>query len=85
MLDDPAITDIAGRLRKSPAQVVLRWQIERGNIVMAEATAREIGRISLEEALALTGRRPAGRGLRSSRGTCGPTVFLFSSASLRNC
>jgi hypothetical protein len=28
--------------------------IERGNIVMAEATARELGRISLEEALALT-------------------------------
>ena len=28
--------------------------IERGNIVMAEATARELGRISLENALALT-------------------------------
>ena len=28
--------------------------IERGNIVMAEATARELGRISLEEALVLT-------------------------------
>jgi len=28
--------------------------IERGNVVMAEATARELGRISLEEALALT-------------------------------
>ena len=27
--------------------------IERGNIVMAEATARELGRISLEEALEL--------------------------------
>jgi hypothetical protein len=28
--------------------------IDRGNIGMAEATARELGRISLEEALALT-------------------------------
>jgi hypothetical protein len=28
--------------------------IERGNVVVAEATARELGRISLEEALALT-------------------------------
>jgi hypothetical protein len=28
--------------------------IERGNIVMAEATARELGRITPEEALALT-------------------------------
>jgi hypothetical protein len=40
--------------------------IERGNIVMAEATARELGRISLEEALALTAlvaeKDPAGRG-----------------------
>jgi hypothetical protein len=28
--------------------------IERGNVVVAEATARELGRISLAEALALT-------------------------------
>jgi hypothetical protein len=31
-------------------------------------------------------RRPTGRRLRRSRGTCGPTAFLFSSASLaRSC
>jgi hypothetical protein len=33
---------------------ICQTAIERGNIVLAEATAREIGRISLEEALALT-------------------------------
>ena len=33
---------------------VFATAIERGNIVMAEATARELGRISLEEALVLT-------------------------------
>ena len=33
---------------------IFQTAIERGNIVMAEATARELGRISLEEALALT-------------------------------
>jgi hypothetical protein len=33
--------------------------IERGNIVMAEATARELGRISLEEALELAAYEPA--------------------------
>jgi hypothetical protein len=33
---------------------IVATAIERGNIVMAEATARELGRISLEEALALT-------------------------------
>jgi 2,5-diketo-D-gluconate reductase A len=38
VLDDPAITDIAGRLGTSPAQVVLRWHIERGNIVFPKST-----------------------------------------------
>jgi len=38
VLGDPALTDIAGRLGKSPAQVVLRWHIERGNIVFPKST-----------------------------------------------
>ena len=29
---------IAGRLGKSPAQVVLRWHIQRGNIVFPKST-----------------------------------------------
>ena len=33
VLDDPTITEIAARYGKTPAQVVLRWQIERGDIV----------------------------------------------------
>jgi 2,5-diketo-D-gluconate reductase A len=33
VLDDPVINSIAQRLGKSPAQVVLRWHIELGNIV----------------------------------------------------
>ena len=33
---------------------IFQTAIERGNLVTAEATARELGRISLEEALALT-------------------------------
>jgi hypothetical protein len=33
---------------------IFQTAIERENIVMAEATARELGRISLEEALSLT-------------------------------
>jgi 2,5-diketo-D-gluconate reductase A len=37
VLDDPAITAIAGRLEKSPAQVVLRWHIQRGNIVFPKS------------------------------------------------
>jgi 2,5-diketo-D-gluconate reductase A len=38
VLDDPVITEIAGRLGRSPAQVVLRWHIERGNIVFPKST-----------------------------------------------
>jgi 2,5-diketo-D-gluconate reductase A len=38
VLDDPAIRAIAGEFGKSPAQVVLRWQIQRGNIVFPKST-----------------------------------------------
>jgi 2,5-diketo-D-gluconate reductase A len=38
VLDDPVITAIADRLRRSPAQLVLRWQIQRGNIVFPKST-----------------------------------------------
>ena len=38
VLDDPAITAIAAKLGKSPAQVVLRWHLERGNIVFPKST-----------------------------------------------
>jgi 2,5-diketo-D-gluconate reductase A len=37
VLDDPAITGIADRLGKSPAQVVLRWHIQRGNVVFPKS------------------------------------------------
>ena len=40
LLDDPVIGEIAERLDRSPAQVVLRWHIERGNIVFPKASAR---------------------------------------------
>jgi hypothetical protein len=35
-------------------RAIFKGAIERGNIVVAEATARELGRITLEEALGLT-------------------------------
>ena len=38
VLDNPAITGIADKLGKSPAQVVLRWHIQRGNIVFPKST-----------------------------------------------
>jgi 2,5-diketo-D-gluconate reductase A len=38
VLSDPVIAAIAARLGKSPAQVVLRWHIQRGNIVFPKST-----------------------------------------------
>jgi len=41
VLDDPAVTEIAGRLGRSPAQVVLRWHIQRGTIVFPKSVTPE--------------------------------------------
>lgn len=38
VLNDPALSELADRLGRSPAQVVLRWHIERGNIVFPKST-----------------------------------------------
>lgn len=37
VLDDPTITGIAGRLNRTPAQVTLRWHIQRGDIVFPKS------------------------------------------------
>ncbi|HEY1642173.1 MAG TPA: aldo/keto reductase [Streptosporangiaceae bacterium] len=37
VLEDPTIGEIAGRMGKTPAQVVLRWHIERGDIVFPKS------------------------------------------------
>jgi 2,5-diketo-D-gluconate reductase A len=38
VLGEPALTEIGGKLGKSVAQVVLRWHIQRGNIVFPKST-----------------------------------------------
>ena len=38
VLDDPTITAIAERVGKTPAQVTLRWHIQRGDIVFPKST-----------------------------------------------
>jgi 2,5-diketo-D-gluconate reductase A len=38
VLDDPVIRGIAERVGRTPAQVVLRWHIQRGNIVFPKST-----------------------------------------------
>jgi 2,5-diketo-D-gluconate reductase A len=37
VLDEPEITAIAARLGRTPAQVVLRWQIQRGDIIFPKS------------------------------------------------
>ena len=39
VLTDPTITAIADRLGRTPAQVTLRWHIQRGDIVFPKSTA----------------------------------------------
>ena len=41
VLDDPVITRVAERLDRSPAQVVLRWHIQRGSIVFPKSVTPE--------------------------------------------
>ena len=38
VLDDPAVTAIAERLGRTPSQVVLRWHVQRGDIVFPKTT-----------------------------------------------
>jgi 2,5-diketo-D-gluconate reductase A len=41
VLDDPVIRSIAERTGKTPAQVVLRWHIQRGDIVFPKSVIRD--------------------------------------------
>ena len=41
VLDDPTIVGIAERLERTPAQVTLRWHIQRGDIVFPKSVTRE--------------------------------------------
>jgi 2,5-diketo-D-gluconate reductase A len=38
VLDDPVITEIAERVERTPAQVVLRWHLQHDNIVFPKST-----------------------------------------------
>lgn len=40
VLDDEAITTIAGRLSRSAAQVVLRWHVQRGDVIFPKSSSR---------------------------------------------
>lgn len=41
VLDDPVIVGISERIARTPSQVVLRWHVERGDIVFPKTSHRE--------------------------------------------
>jgi 2,5-diketo-D-gluconate reductase A len=41
VLDDPTIGEIAQRLERTPAQVTLRWHVQRGDIVFPKSVNRD--------------------------------------------
>lgn len=41
VLEDPVLVRIAGQLGKTPAQVTLRWHVQRGDIVFPKSVTRE--------------------------------------------
>ena len=41
VLDDAVVTEIAERVGKTPAQVVLRWHIQQGNVVFPKSVTPE--------------------------------------------
>ena len=41
VLDDPVITEVAERAGRSPAQVVLRWHIQRGDTVFPKSVTKK--------------------------------------------
>ena len=41
VLDDETVTDVAEQLDRTPAQVVLRWHVERGHVVFPKSTTPE--------------------------------------------
>jgi 2,5-diketo-D-gluconate reductase A len=79
VLDDPAIVAIAANLGRTPAQVVLRWHIQRGDVVFPKS----VNRSRMEENFALfdfelsAGDRAALTGLHRAERT-GPDPDSFN-------
>ncbi|MEU6340828.1 aldo/keto reductase [Streptomyces sp. NPDC046977] len=48
LLGDPAVTSIAGRLGRTPAQVILRWHLQLGNVVIPKSVTPERIRENLD-------------------------------------
>lgn len=47
-LTDPVVTEVAVRLERTPSQVLLRWHIQRGDVVFPKTTSAERMRENLD-------------------------------------
>ena len=68
VLGDPVITELARSYGKSPAQVVLRWHIQLGNIVFPKSTTAEPGAGELRDLRLRADRRRHGADLGAEQG-----------------
>ena len=50
LLEDPAIVEVARRLDATPAQVVLRWHVDRGDVVLPKSVHPDRMRSNLDAA-----------------------------------
>jgi 2,5-diketo-D-gluconate reductase A len=48
LLDDPTVVEVAERHRKTPAQAILRWHIQLGNVVIPKSVTPERIRENIE-------------------------------------
>ncbi len=71
VLDNPAITAVAERLGKSPAQITLRWHIERGDIVFPKSVTRSRWRRTSTSSTSSSPRRTSRSSPRLDQGAEG--------------
>jgi 2,5-diketo-D-gluconate reductase A len=48
VLDDPAVTALAGKHERTPAQIVLRWHVQLGNVVIPKSVTPERIRANID-------------------------------------
>ena len=85
VLGDPVITEIAERVGRTPAQVVLRWHIQRGDIVFPKSVTPARVRENFELFdFELTDERRGRRSTaldRGEKGRTGPNPDVFDRTS----
>ena len=81
VLDDPVVTRIAEAVGRTPAQVVLRWHIQRGDIVFPKSVTPQRIKENFELfdfELSCGGRRRASTALdKGEEGRTGPNPDTF--------